>query len=70
MRNLISKLVTNRLADVKVSVFLDRSLSTKQQILAVVVITKKNCLSVFAASMRVISAMTGNLPLAGSARAI
>ena len=28
-----------------------------------VVITKKNCLQIFAASVRVISAMTGNLPL-------
>ena len=29
----------------------------------VVVITKKNCIRMFAAGMRVISAMTGNLPL-------
>ena len=35
----------------------------KQRVPAVVVITKKNCLRIFAASMRVISAMTGNPPL-------
>ena len=32
---------------------------TKQRVLAVMVITKKNCLRIFAASMRVISAMSG-----------
>ena len=31
-----------------------------QRVLAVVVITKKNCIQIFAASMRVISAKTGN----------
>ena len=33
--------------------------------LYIVVITKKSCLRIFAASMRVISAMTGNPPLVG-----
>ena len=38
------------------------SFSTKQRVLAVVVIIKKNCLGVLAASTRVISATTGNSP--------
>ena len=42
---------------------ISRKFSTKQRVLAVVVITRKNCLQIFAAIMRVISAMTGNPPL-------
>ena len=38
----------------------------QQRVLALVVITKKNCLRTFPASMRVISAMTGNPPLLGA----
>ena len=36
--------------------------SAKQGVLAVAVITKKNCLRIFAVGMRAISAMTGNPP--------
>ena len=34
-----------------------------QQVLAEVVITKKNCLRIFSARLSVISDITGNLPL-------
>ena len=41
---------------------------TNQQVLAVVATTKKNCLRIFATSLRLISAMTENQPWEGGGR--